>query len=266
MSVPSDADDYLPNALNQSLVATNAFKQYFELHKAFGVDGKTWDSGVYRSYLPQRAQDGYVTKSYVDALLRQLYPPYNCPQTRAVLNHREILIVLLYIGRVHLIHLFIGQRGLQHLPLRHQEDFPCSREVFEEFNNAQWKFCIYPIRHEHDEKFEARQIMPFDIVKHLGDGHSGQAYLIQIHEGYDHIMPASDRGTSLVPPNQNEGTIGVSGSYLQPDSTADYEKGWSCQCILLCGEMLPIEAPLGERDQGRMAIGSALPWCCAPKD
>lgn len=175
---------------------TDAFRRYYQDHAVQGTDGDCWSQSESRDYLSQTAQDAYFTDEQIKYIRERLWPRYDAPEMYDLTTrYRGVFIILLYIGRADLIHSFTARRELQsdRLPFLSRETFPSPGILFDDFYEAQWKFCVFRMRYEPVAEHATRQIMPFQIIEKLGQGQSGQAYLIKVAEGYDEIAVGESR-------------------------------------------------------------------------
>jgi hypothetical protein len=175
---------------------TSTFRAYFDHNKAIGTIGEpSQTNDGTEAYLPEDAQKQYFTIGRIRQIRSQLYPNARGPDVVRDQDlqgpYRQAFATLLYIGKGELIQHFLSIPDLQdtHLPfLQKPVRFPGDDEDFDQFSNAQWKFCAPIMKYWHGVDWDPRQILPFKCVKKLSEGNSGKAYLIEVEPSHDEIL------------------------------------------------------------------------------
>ena len=176
---------------------TTTFRDYYEAEKAEGTFGVADGQERAAHYLPEDALRRYVSEANIQSIYTQIYERRDHPATVQMVDaahahrkYRKVLATLLYIGRGDLFDSFYADQSLndKHLPFyERSERFPGSDHDFALFYDAQWKFCVLPIKYRHIADWHSRQILPFKNVEKLGQGSDGKAYLIEIHPAHNRL-------------------------------------------------------------------------------
>ncbi len=101
--------------------------------------------------------------------------------------YSRVFCVLLSIGKLNFLQRFMEYDELNdaHLPfIEHPRQFPVdtrSPEFFENFRNAQWKFCPPDIGVNCQRRLDERFILPFISRKPIGKGSSAEISSIEIY-------------------------------------------------------------------------------------
>lgn len=176
--------------LDATRAASIAFQDYFEHEKVVGTDGQCWTGSPPPEYLPESLQIQYFTKERVDELCSELYASYEVPPVDTLIaDYLKVFATLVYIGSPDAIDKFMEREEYRsdRMPFLLTEGFPESPRMFQVFCEAQWKFCVLPMRFDRKLEYDERRIMPFEVVKSLGGGSSGNTHLIKVRKEYDRI-------------------------------------------------------------------------------
>jgi len=179
-----------------------AFRNFFGQHCAIGTLGAVPGAGSETdTYMPADVQTWYFNIERVRETLERLFPktqgwlPVHSSAVQA--DYKKVFATLLYIGKGDRIGDFVQKYNLNdtHLPFEERpRDFPDEFDpYFEDFFEAQWKFCVPLFKYNRRFEWNPKQILPFERRDKLGEGYSGTAYRIYVHPAHDLLATSGDR-------------------------------------------------------------------------
>jgi hypothetical protein len=144
-----------------------------------------------RPFVPARALQHYLTEPAIKKLLSSclLHTTY----WRSIQQYySKIFTILIIIGKGDRIDHFISYDNLDddRLPFRSDSDWPPDcRDFFQEFSNAQWRFCAQPLRKDrlNNTRLYDETIIPITSIKELKRGPDSCIYKVDIYPGYNHL-------------------------------------------------------------------------------
>jgi len=156
------------------------------------------------SYLPESAVDKIFSeknKNLVFDAIEELTPRHRRGVAAGVSPttlrecYRKILLILLDLPRKYWSHIrhFTRHPELadKYLPFfSRPSNFPASddEELWNIFEDAQWRFCAPRLRYTRDHVWGSKWILPFRIISELGRGRSGKIWAIEVDPEYDSLQ------------------------------------------------------------------------------
>jgi hypothetical protein len=183
--------------------ACEKFCLFFEQNCAQGIRADVLDSII--EYLPLAALASFFEDRGLAWLILRDHFPHHSPKPLPGLLHRirdghqKIFVILLWIGKAHDIEKFLGSDDLRddHLPFKERpSSFPdllksypnCgSRPYWEDFKEAQWRFCAPVLTDGLDRIWHKDTILPFTKTPTSDSGSSGSVSKIEIEESHNKL-------------------------------------------------------------------------------
>ncbi|KAF2793632.1 kinase-like protein [Melanomma pulvis-pyrius CBS 109.77] len=143
------------------------------------------------SFIPRQILRSYLTP---DRLRKLLARPGD--QDAVQNGYLTVFSILFFIGKGVYITYFIPHERYadEHLPFERTDHWPPEcQEFFQQFFEAQWKFCPQPLRklRLNDSRFPQEAIVPIIKCELLKDGFYSNTYKVDIHPEYDLLTDAA---------------------------------------------------------------------------
>lgn len=162
-----------------------AHLDWVKKHRVLG-----FSSGTTKRYLPASVLKArFDDEAHVSSLLAEQDVSHYFAKDIAE-NYAAVFATLLEIDRASYIeHFKTKDLDDTHLPLTDRDAFPQGNDFFDAFAEAQWTFCVKPLKPKFKKSFDQRAILPFTRdVKEVGEGVSALVYIIDVNREYDLLV------------------------------------------------------------------------------
>ena len=108
-------------------------------------------------------------------------------------HYLQSFATLLCIGQGALIYRFQQYHSLRDEKLPHRtrpDGFPITvPDIFEEFKDAQWQFCVPTLEYNMNDRYKEEDILPIITKEKIGEGGSAIVYKVVVDDSYNRLRP-----------------------------------------------------------------------------
>ena len=180
-----------------------AIQRFLRLYRT-AKPGAIWRTGRSGSdneieswYVSLKTLEQDLTHERIETLLEALFENWSKPAPDAGTirkYHLRSFTILLCIGAGRFIEYFKDNHTLRDscLPFyKPPHNFPGSttRDLFQDFNNAQWAFCPFHLEWDMSTPFGTREILPISDVERLEGRGSAVIRKFRVDDEYDDLNP-----------------------------------------------------------------------------
>lgn len=176
------------------------FLQQFKISRSppiWRVGRSGHDNEVERKYVSLRTLQQVLTHERIENLLQVLFRGWDEPFPDAGIIRKSYLrsfAILLCIGAGRFIYHFKENHTLRdgQLPFyAPPHNFPTftTRNLFAEFEEAQWAFCPFELEWDSSYNLGTREILPINSKSEIEDGGSAVVWRVEVDEDYDKLIP-----------------------------------------------------------------------------